>query len=308
MANRPQAIVPQQPNYNWTHWVRSEDPVARFFRRFGERFVHMLESAERHPNNVNNNLLGIINHSLNQWAGAFNNYNDPSREDTLDNIVEMAHYDVVHLLHDNGVDLMIIKGLCDEFPNHYEDIVEDKMLQNDQRYDREHWNRQPQGHERDWYLAHDAPTMTALRQIGQNPDPIVNEQGYDNFAYDILNIDDRYLQRYLANPTPDTLRDLHERASWNMTLLDYLHNGTMFPVFNDTHYSHHTDRRDFLRNSGLPQDENGRRELHFDAVYGGNRIIYKQYHDPTPRSHLAFQTPESRAVSDYFIAKRNKVS
>jgi hypothetical protein len=152
----------------------------------------------------------------------------------------------VHPLHDNGVDLMVIRSLCDAFPNRYDDVVEDKMLQNDQRYDRNHWNRQPQGHERDWYLAHDPPTMTALRHFGQNQDPIANEQGYDNFAYDMLNIDNRFLQRYLENPTPQTLQDLHERASWNMTLLDYLHNGTMFPVFNDTHYNHHTDRRDFF--------------------------------------------------------------
>lgn len=198
---------------------------------------------------------------------------------------------------------MTIRSLCDEFPEHYEDIVQDRMMQNDQRYDREYWNRQPPGHVRDWYLSHDAPTMTSLREIGQHETPIANEQGYGNYPYEMLNIDDRYLQRYLANPTPNALRDLHERASWDMTRLDYFHNGTMFPVFNDTHYNHHTDRR-----AGLPQDENGRRELHFDAVYGGSRIISKQYHDPTPRSHLAFQTPESRAVSDYFLAKRNRVS
>lgn len=306
MANRPQAFVPQPPNYNWAHWQRSEDPVARFFRGFGERFVRMLAHAESHPNDVNNGVLEIIDDYLNRWVRVFNaNVRNGAVRDRLINLVEMAHHNVVFFLHDNGVDLMTIRSLCDEFPEHYEDIVQDRMMQNDQRYDREYWNRQPPGHVRDWYLSHDAPTMTSLREIGQHETPIANEQGYGNYPYDMLNIDDRYLQRYLANPTPNALRDLHERASWDMTRLDYFHNGTMFPVFNDTHYNHHTDRR-----AGLPllQDENGRRELHFDAVYGGSRIISKQYHDPTPRSHLAFQTPESRAVSDYFLAKRNRVS
>jgi hypothetical protein len=73
MANRPLPIVIPQPlNYSWDYWRRSRDPIAPFFRSLGERFVRRLEDAEIHPSNVNNELLRIINGSLNQWVQAFN--------------------------------------------------------------------------------------------------------------------------------------------------------------------------------------------------------------------------------------------